>query len=218
MRRRILIAVSVCLGLLALTNPASATKFMSIGDAVKRFVPSGAKIVKITKKISGRERQILAEDYGWTPTESKYAFYVGKQGEERVAYVLIVPEIFNTCFHKFAVGMEPDGEIIDTVIVELSCPRALPINTKSFMSQFSGKSYQDPLTTRVDIDGVTGATLSAEAAAIASRKAVSLHNLFFGKAERVALSADVKAGRAAGAGQIQKAIETGETVHPEEKK
>lgn len=196
----------------ALSTSAGAVKFLSIGDAVKTFVPEGAKIVKVTKVLNVDQRKSLREDYGWTPSQEEYTFYVGKRGEERLAYVLIVPEIINTCFHKYAVGMKPDGVIIDTLIVELSCPRAFPINTRAFMSQFGGKTFADPLTTKVDIDGVTGATLSAETASIASRKAVSLHNLFFGGARSVKVSAEVKASRAVGAGVIQRAIETGETV------
>ena len=62
-----------------------------------------------------------------------------------------------------------------------------------------------------------------EATATATRKAVSLHNLFFAGAKAVAISDKVKKARASGAGMIQEAIETGETLGgaaqlPEKKK
>lgn len=207
----------VGLGGAGLSDTAHAVKYMSIGKAVKTFIPEGAKIIKVTKGITSDQRKRIKEDYGWDAKERKYVFYVGKEGEERVAYVFIVREIFSTCFHKYAVGMKGDGEIIETVIVELSCPRSFPINRKGFLAQFRGKEHHDGLSVNVDIDGITGATLSSEATAIASRKAVSLHNIFFGGNEQVKVAANVKAGRAAAAGQIQLAIETGETLKKEGK-
>lgn len=185
---------------------------MSLGQAVKTFIPKDAKIFKTTKGLSSAQKKRLEQDYGWVPKKDKYVFYVGKKKKEPVAYVFVVPEIFNTCFHKYAVGMKPSGEVIETVIVELSCPRAFPINRKSFLSQFKEKEHKHPLTVRSDIDAVTGATLSSEATATATRKAVSLHNLFFAGAKSIAVSAEVQKARKAAAGMIQDAIDTGETL------
>ena len=209
-RRVLVMSIGLVVSLAAVD--AGAVKYMSLGDAVKTFIPADAKIVKVTKGVGAVHKKQLEEDYGWTPTESEYVFYAGRKGDETVAYVFVVPEIFNTCFHKYAVGMKPDGTILETVIVELSCPRAFPVNRKSFLGQFGGKEHTDPLTTRSDIDAVTGATLSSEATATAARKAVSLHNVFFGRGDRVKVSSDVKVARAKAQGMIQKAIETGETL------
>lgn len=211
-RPALLGSIIVCF-VLASPGSAFAVKYMSLGQAVKSYLPKGAKVFKVTKKLKASDKKRLLTDYGWKATESKYTFYVGKDGSGTpLAYVFVVPEIFNTCFHKYAVGMKPDGEVIETAIVELSCPRAFPINRKSFLKQFRGKGHSDPLTTKLDIDGVTGATLSAEATATATRKAVSLHNIFFGGGKTVRVAGDVRAARAKGNAQIQKAIDTGETL------
>lgn len=210
MRRATTILSSLLL--LSMTTPVEAAKYMSLGRAVKTFIPKEAKIFKTTKGLSSAQKKVLEEDYGWKPDKDKYVFYVGKIDGNPVAYVFVVPEIFNTCFHKYAVGMKPNGEVIETVIVELSCPRSFPVNKRSFLSQFDEKKHVDPLATGHDIDAVTGATLSSEATAIATRKAVSLHNLFFGGGKKIVVSKKVKQARAAGAGLIQEAIETGETL------
>lgn len=202
-----------CLLSLALApSSAEAARYMSLGQAVKTFIPKDAKIFKTTKQLSTAQKLRLLEDYGWKADKDKYTFYVGKKGDTPEAYVFVVPEIFNTCFHKYAVGMKPNGEVIETVIIELSCPRAFPVNKRSFLSQFDEKKHVDPLTTGKDVDAVTGATLSSEATATATRKAVSLHNLFFAGAQAVAVSDAVKKARADSAGMIQEAIETGETL------
>lgn len=200
-------------------GPAQAVKYMSLKKAVTTFIPKGAKILKASKTLTPEQKKRLVSDYGWTPKKDKYTFYVGRDADgNALAYVIIVPEIFNTCFHKFAVGMKPDGEVIDTVIVELSCPRAMPINKKGFLKQFRKKRHIDPLTIRSDIDAVTGATLSSESACQATRKAVSLHNLLFGGAQPVKVSEEVKKAREAADGLIKKAIEAGETTDKEKGK
>lgn len=213
--RAFAVAFGVLLGLGFAPSEAEAAKYMSLGRAVKTFIPKGSKIVKITKSLTPEHRRRLIDDYGWKSDKSKYVFYVGKQNDEPVAYVFVVPEIFNTCFHKYAVGLDANGEVIETVIIELTCPRSFPVRKKSFLSQFKEKRHVHPLTTRgggADIDAVTGATLSSEATATASRKAVSLHNLFFGGAEPVDIDDKVRIARRAGSDMIQKAIETGQTL------
>jgi hypothetical protein len=193
-------------------SPAPAVEYMSIADAVKRFVPTGDQVVKVSKALTGEQKKRIADDYGWVPADGKYTFYVGKNGGERTAYVYIQPELLGTCFHKYAVGMKPDGEVIDTVVVELSCPRATPTNKKTFLKQYRGKQHTDPLTIHKDIDAVTGATLSSEVASVATRKAVSLHNLLFGGGRPADTSEDVRRARAAGVARIQRALASGELV------
>lgn len=199
---------------------AQAVKYLSLGDAVKKFLPADAKVLKVTKVPSADERKRLLDDYGWDATEPEYVAFKGvdKADEAKaLGYVFVIPEIFNTCFHKYAVGVTPEGKILESVIIELTCPRSFPINKKNFLKQFKDKTHQDALTIKVDIDGVTGASLSSEAASTAARKAVSLHNLFFGGNAKVVVDEKVKAGRAAGAAKIKKAIETGETLKKEGK-
>lgn len=217
-RLRLLVPVVALIGLsLLLSNSAQAVKYMSLEQAVKKFLPKGSKIVKITKKPSAQERKRLADEYGWKADAKKYVFYAGKKGEDYTGFVFIVPEIFGTCFHKYAVGINPEGQVIATTIVELSCPRAMPVNKKTFLKQFKGKTHQDPLTVAVDIDGVTGATYSSEATATATRKALSLHNLYFGKGEHVHLSEKVRKERAARQAAIDAAAARGEMYTEEQK-
>ena len=213
-------AAFILIAALVASTSASAVKYMSIGDAVKKFISADAKVLKVTKVPSAEERKRLLDDYGWEASEPEYIAYVGKDKADEskvLGHVFVIPEIFNTCFHKYAVGVAPDGKIIEATIIELTCPRSFPINKKAFLSQFKDKTHADPLTTKVDIDGITGATLSSEAAAAAARKAASLHNVFFGGNAKVVVDAKVKAGRAAALAKIKKAIETGETMKKEGK-
>ena len=195
------------------TTSVFGAKYMTLGQAVKGFLPQGSKVFKVTRELSKDQRIRLKEDYGWTATEDSYVFYVGRNPEgEPQGYVFVVPEIFNTCFHKYAIGLSSQGEVLDTAIVELSCPRAFPVNRKSFLRQFRHKRHTHALTLGEDIDAVTGATLSSETTSLATRKAVSLHNLFFGGGEAVSFSPEVQASRKKSESLVKKAIESGETL------
>jgi hypothetical protein len=208
--------VGLILGALLLAGPAAALKYMSVEQAVRQFLPSDAKVTKITLSVTPEIRTRLIRDYGWKPDKDKYTFYVGRNGDGQVAaYVMIVPEIFGTCFHKYAIGLNPDGEVLDVAIVELSCPRAMPVNRRSFLKQFMHKTHKDALTTNADVDAVTGATLSSETTARATRKAVSLYNLFIGSAEPAGTTPKVRAAREAGEARIRKADTSAETKHVE---
>lgn len=198
--------------LLLLAAPALAMKYISLGDALRTFVKD-AKVVKLTRTLAPEQKQRLVADYGWKPKEDEVTWYEGRDpAGKTVASVFVIAEAFNTCFHKYAVGISPEGAVLDSLVVELSCPRAYKVNRKSFLQQFEGKKHDAALTTKLDIDGVTEATLSSEAASIAARKALSLHNLLAGPAAPVKVAANVKSAREAGAAMIQKAIDTGETL------
>ena len=139
------LAVLAVLSFLAVTRPAAAVKYMTLTEAVTAFIGADAKPFKVSRKVTAEERARLLRDYGWQ-AEEEYTFYLGKDAAgQPVAYVLVVSERFNTCFHKYAIGLKPDGEVIDTVVVELSCPRSFPINSKGFLKQFRGKRHGDPL-------------------------------------------------------------------------
>jgi NosR/NirI family nitrous oxide reductase transcriptional regulator len=72
------------------------------------------------------------------------------------------------------VGTDPDGNIVGVKVIE---HRETPnffrqLYNARFLEAFTGASYADPLVLGLDLDGVSGATLSAEAVAISIRQAV----------------------------------------------
>lgn len=71
------------------------------------------------------------------------------------------------------VGTDPEGVILNVQVVEM---RETPnffrqLLRAGFMDQFTGATYTDPLYLGEDLDGVSGATLSAEAVAQSIRQA-----------------------------------------------
>jgi hypothetical protein len=112
----------VVLAVVLLAADALAMKYMSLGEAIKAFVKD-SKVVKLTRSLTAEQKARLAADYGWKPKEDEVIFFEGRDpAGKSVAFVFVIAEAFNTCFHKYAVGVSPEGAVIDALVVELSCP------------------------------------------------------------------------------------------------
>ena len=76
----------------------------------------------------------------------------------------------------FLVGIDIEGRVLDVYVLEYREPRGFEIREEFFMRQFQGKSAEAPLVVGKDIDAVTHATISSQAASRAVKKALQLVN------------------------------------------
>jgi hypothetical protein len=182
---------SICL-VAAFPNRASSTQYMGLKEALKYFIPEGSKVSKVDKtipqdKIKALEKRFRlqsSEDFKETLPAGPYTFYIGRDAAGKVnMYVVILEQYWHTCYHKYAIGIEPDGKIKEIVVVELNCRFAAAVNRKTFLKQFSGKSASPgktvPIDVGHDVDAVSGATMSSQVTAIVARRALALYELFF---------------------------------------
>ncbi len=169
------------------SNQAAAVEYMGLKDAVKYFIPADAKLSKVEKtipadKLPSIKKQFDLEkstDFNEKISTGPYTFYVGRDAAGKaLAYVVVLDQYWRTCYHKYAVGLTPDGKIKEIVVMEFNCKYEYPINKKSFLKQFSGKAKPPKLGK--DVDVVSGATASCEATAIVARRALALYSVFFG--------------------------------------
>lgn len=77
---------------------------------------------------------------------------------------------------EMLVGMDPQGNIIGVKIVTQRETAGFfrLILSEGFPGQFVNHSFQDPLQIKIDLDAVSGATISAEGIAASTRQAVRL--------------------------------------------
>lgn len=191
---RIFFITAILSALFLISGPADAMKYMGLKEAIKHFLPAGAKVSKVTKTLSAaqlsaaKKRFSLKDktDFKNVLTAGPHEIYIGRDGAgEALVYIFIMEQTWRTCYHKFVVGVSPDGKIIEVAPMELPCPYQRPIAKKSFLKQFSGKQIKKggpvPVHLRKDIDVVTGATMSCETTALVARRALALFEVFFAK-------------------------------------
>jgi hypothetical protein len=176
----------------AFAGQAHANKYMSLEEAIKYYLPQGSKVFKVAKTIPSDQLEATKKrfrlqsniDFKEVLSPGPYTFYVGRDANgAATAYILILEQYWRTCYHKYAIGIEPDGKIKDIVVVELNCRFAYPINRKSFLKQFKDKKVERgqkvPVEVGDDIDAVSGATVSSATTAMVTRRALALYELFF---------------------------------------
>ena len=76
----------------------------------------------------------------------------------------------------FLAGIDSEGKALDVYVLEFRDLFGSEIKRRSFLKQFRDKSINDPLTVGRDIDAVTSATISSQAAATAVKKALKIVN------------------------------------------
>jgi hypothetical protein len=187
--KKLLFQAVFAAGVIAIIAPehAVAVEYMGLKDAVKHFIPADAKLSKVEKSIPADKLPEIKKkfdleksaDFNEKITPGPYTFYVGRDGAGKAtAYVVVLEQYWRTCYHKYAVGLTPDGKIKEIVVMEFNCKYEYPVNKRSFLKQFDGKATPPKLGK--DVDVVTGATASCEATAIVARRALALFSLFFG--------------------------------------
>jgi electron transport complex protein RnfG len=73
------------------------------------------------------------------------------------------------------------GKVKNLEVLALSEKRGRPIVMRNFLSQFVGKGMGDTIEVSRTINAVTGATISSRAVAIAVKRAIAVHDIFFPK-------------------------------------
>ena len=74
----------------------------------------------------------------------------------------------------FLVGIDAQGQVARVHVLEYRDIFGAEIKRRSFLRQFQGKSIKDTISIGSDIDAVTSATISSEAATSAVRKALNI--------------------------------------------
>ena len=74
----------------------------------------------------------------------------------------------------FLAGIDSQGKALAVYVLEFRDIFGSEIKRRSFLKQFRDKSINDPLTVGRDIDAVTSATISSQAAATAVKKALRI--------------------------------------------
>lgn len=72
----------------------------------------------------------------------------------------------------FLVGIDKENRVVEVKVLEYRDLFGSEIRRRSFLKQFRGKSLKDRLLVGRDIDAVTSATISSEAATSAVRKSL----------------------------------------------
>jgi len=133
-----------------------AEVYISAEEAIKQIFPTHQEYKKERHILDHREFEVYS---------------VSKNGE-LLGRAVVLDERGKIQPITFLVGIDAQGRVLDVYVLEFRDIFGSEIKRRSFLRQFSGKSLKDHIAIGRDIDAVTSATISSQAAASAVKEAL----------------------------------------------
>jgi H+/Na+-translocating ferredoxin:NAD+ oxidoreductase subunit G len=155
--------------------PAEAAgTFFTTPQVLKEFFPKSQRVSYRKVKLGPAELAAVQGRLGYKPTKPEYVIFVATTGEHVDGYAVIDEELGQHEQITFAVKLSPEGVVERHEVMVYREKYGEEITDARFRRQFQGKTAKDPVRAGVDIDVVTGATISSRSMAIGVRRALVL--------------------------------------------
>lgn len=189
---KILLTIFVVLQGLILIQPASAIVLLNDKEALKEMFPEADTIVmeqktidsvlitKIKDKLGGKlvlyqagsESKKLEED-------NEYQFYFGEKAGKKIGVALMETQPGKWGPVKYIIALDTLRKVKNLAVMMYVEKRGRPIARRNFLSQFIGKTNEDPILVGKDIRAISGATISSRATAFAVKKVIVFYESVF---------------------------------------
>lgn len=155
MRKKVfLLFAAICL-----TSTFSwAEAYISIDEAIKQIFPAHQEYKRESHVLDNQELEV---------------YTVFKNGD-CLGWAVVLDEKGKIKPITFLVGIDMKGKVLEVYVLQFRDLFGSEVRRRSFLRQFRGKSLKDHIAVGRDIDAVTSATISSQAAALSVRKALKL--------------------------------------------
>jgi hypothetical protein len=134
----------------ALAHITPPVVLISDRDAVVGLLSGARKFFVREVRLSPEERQVVQQQWRWSPDEEFYRFYLGRdEGGRLVAATIFLTEFTIHGPVRVAVGIGPDGKIKGATVVELTeetYPWLKPLIDHDFIRDFVGRDTRASFT------------------------------------------------------------------------
>ena len=147
-----------------------AGELITLKDYLKKELTSSPKMSKETFPLSAEQKKALS-GIASNSQDVEFTFFYGKSAEGKLEKACtVVPETGKEGPMSIGVCFDPVGLVSSVTVLTSWEDRGLEINEDKWLKQFKGKKMSDGFQVGKDVDGVSGATISAKAVAEAVRK------------------------------------------------
>lgn len=162
----------LCVGV-SLPAEAAGT-FFTTPQVLKEFFPNSQRVSYRKVKLGPAELAAVQGRLGYKPTKPEYVVFVATTGAHVDGYAIIDEELGQHEQITFAVKLSSEGVVERHEVMVYRESYGEEITDSRFRRQFQGKTAKDPVRAGVDIDVVTGATISSRSMAIGVRRSLVL--------------------------------------------
>ena len=150
------------------------------------FFPKSDNVRFQRFNLTPTQRERISHRLGATLRRDNYVFYVASTGAHVDGYALIDEELGQTEPITFGVKLSPDGVVERAEVLIYREPRGDEVRSKHFLDQMRGKTVNKPCRAGVDIDAVSGATISSHSLANGVRRALVLFDELVAQTQKTA--------------------------------
>ncbi len=154
-------------------RPAQATVFLAKDEALALAFPGNDRIEERTFILTDAQKADV-EHRARAPLDSQLVtIYVGWKGGELLGYGVIDTHVVRTLPETILVVIDPKGTLRRVHVLAFNePPEYMP--TERWLDKLGGRALDDDLKVGAGIQGITGATLSAQAMTAGVRRALAL--------------------------------------------
>ena len=176
-------AFAIALGVLAFASPARAEGlFLTDQAAAQKLFPEATRVVSDQVNLTDAEADAVSHLFGYRIEQRSYReLTVFDSGGVR-GTVFVLDVLGQNAPITFGVGITRDGVIRGVEVMAYRESRGEEIRNPRFLRQLQGKSITDKIALGVDVDAITGATISSRSATFAARKALALASVLHARA------------------------------------
>lgn len=167
------VLVALCAALVAPAARASGTYFTT-PQVLREFFPKSERVTFQRLKLTPAQVDALKGRLGYAPPRSEYVVFVATTGGQVDGYAVVDEEKGQHELITFAVKLSPRGVVERQEVMVYRESYGEEITDPRFRKQFTGKRASDPVRAGVDVDVVTGATISSRAMAVGVRRVLAL--------------------------------------------
>jgi len=179
---RLKTVIPLALALLCAAAAAHAGTYMTRSEALALAFGEGVEIGTVQLFMTEAELAEVAGESGIRPDSALYTFYVGKDGNRVIGYAAIEAATVRTHPETVLVALHPDGRVRFVEILAFFEPEEY-LPSRRWLKQFRERSISGRLRIGGDIQGITGATLSAQSVTRQVRKTAAILKTYLARAE-----------------------------------
>ncbi len=170
-------AIALLIAFVAFGSVAQGKAYLSKDQALELAFPDAEKIETANIYLTKEEMKEVTRASGAKVDSALYTFYVGKKEQKVLGYAAIEAATVRTLPETVMVVMNPDATVEFVEILAFFEPEEYK-PAKRWLDQFRQESLDGDLRVGGRIQGLTGATLSAQAITRQVRKSSAMLRIF----------------------------------------
>jgi Na+-translocating ferredoxin:NAD+ oxidoreductase RnfG subunit len=170
------------------TGARAETVYHTPRSLLAEFFPRSTAVRFQRFPLGAAQRERIGRRLGAPLARDGYVFYIATTGAHIDGYAIIDDEIGQTEPITFGVKLSPDGVVERAEVLIYREPRGDEVRSRRFLDQMHGKTVRQPVRAGVDVDAVSGATISSHSVASGVRRALVLFDELIARPRETALS------------------------------